>query len=123
VAFHTTNTPTLRQVYAVPTFAKIPVPVEQWTPIVTDFGIMPNWSPDGAGIYHFSLRDGAFCAWLQPVDPETKRPIGAPRPVQHFHSPRLRAVSGAIVTSYVAGGYLYATLTESSGNIWMLHRP
>ena len=34
-----------------------------------DFGIFPNWSSDGTGIYHFSLRDGYMCAWLQAVDP------------------------------------------------------
>jgi hypothetical protein len=88
--------------------------------VVTDFGIQANWSPDGSGVYHFSPRDGTFCAWLQPVDRETKRPIGAPRAVQHFHSPRLRPVAGVIVTNHVADGYMYVTLTESTGNIWML---
>ena len=40
-----------------------------WMPIVPDFGVQPSWAPDGSAVYHFSLRDGAFCAWLQPLDP------------------------------------------------------
>ena len=61
-----------------------------------------------------------MCAWLQAVDPRSQRPIGPPRPVQHFHQPRLRAASRATAASYVAGGALYVTLTETTGNIWTL---
>ena len=70
---------------------------------------------------HFSLRDGAFCVWLQPVDPTTMRPVGVPRAVQHLHEPRLRASVAATASNDVHGGYLYVTLTETIGNIWMLH--
>jgi Tol biopolymer transport system component len=122
VVFHVANTPSLRQVYAVPAAATSPVSVEDWIPIVTDFGMQPSWSADGSGVYHFSLRDGAFCAWLQRVDPATKRPVGAPAAVQHFHQPRLRAVAAAAGTNHVAAGYFYVTLTESSANIWMLNQ-
>ena len=97
------------------------VPFEEWVPIVTDFGNQPSWAEDGRGVYHFSLRDGAFCVWLQPVDPMTMRPVGAPRAVQHLHEPRLRASVAATATNDVHGGYLYVTLTETIGNIWMLH--
>jgi Tol biopolymer transport system component len=120
VAFHTTNSPSLRQIYAVPAFADRPVPPAKWVPVVTDYGVYPDWSPDGAGIYHFSPRDGALCAWLQPLDPSTRRPVGPPRAVQHFHQPRLHAGAGAGADSNLSAGYLYMTLTESFGNIWML---
>ena len=49
-------------------------------------------------------------------------PAGASRAVDHLHHPRLRAVEGAIVTNDVRGGFLYATLTETTGNIWLLKR-
>jgi Tol biopolymer transport system component len=120
VVFHTTNAPDLRQIYAVPAFLGAAVPPDKWVPVVTDFGIQPSWSPDATGVYHFSLRDGFFCVWLQPVDATTKRPIGEPRAVLHLHEPRLRAVARAGPTNDVQGGYLYMTLTEASGNIWML---
>jgi eukaryotic-like serine/threonine-protein kinase len=120
VVFHTTNTPDRRQVYVVRASFDGPLPVEKWVPVSPDFGIYPNWSPDGTGIYYFSLRDGYMCAWLQPVDPRSKRPVGEPRAVQHFHQPRLRAATRATPTNDVRGGALYVTLTEITGNIWML---
>jgi Tol biopolymer transport system component/DNA-binding winged helix-turn-helix (wHTH) protein len=122
VAFHTMNTPSLRQVYAVPTFTERRVSPDSWIPVVADFGMHPAWAPDGSGIYHFSSRDGMFCLWLQPVDPTTKRPVGEPRPIHHFHNPRLRAGTGAVAPSYLAAGHLYVTLTESTANIWLLNR-
>lgn len=122
VVFHTANSPSLRQIYAVPAFGPMPVPVEAWIPVVSDFGLQADWSVDGSGIYHFSLRDGAFCAWLQPLDPQTAHPSGPPVAVKHFHQPRLRAVAGAVASNDVVDGYLYVTLTQTAANIWMLHR-
>jgi hypothetical protein len=75
---------------------------------------------DATGVYHFSQRDGYFCAWLQPVDAASKLPMGKPRAVLHLHEPRLRAAARAMPTNDVQGGYLYMTLTEASSNIWML---
>ncbi|HUE90033.1 MAG TPA: hypothetical protein VMO26_28465, partial [Vicinamibacterales bacterium] len=122
VAFHTTNSPNVRQVYAVATSKGTPVTSQSWVPIVTDHGCHPNWSADGSLVYHFSFRDGAFCPWVQRVDPATKRPLGQPSPVLHLHDPRLRAASGAAATNDVQGGYLYFTATESTGHIWLLER-
>jgi hypothetical protein len=114
-----TNAPTVRQIYVVPVMDK-PVRPNDWIPVVTDFGVYPSWSPDGAGIYHVSNRDGTYCVWLQRLDPVTKRPAGAPQPVQHFHQPRLRAARSAAAANDVRAGYLYITLAETTGNIWML---
>jgi Tol biopolymer transport system component len=120
VTFHTANAPNLRQVYAVAVDFNAPVPADAWVAVAPDFGIYPNWSSDGAGIYYFSFRDGYMCAWLQAVDPRTKHPIGPPRPVQHFHQPRLRAAARARASSSVSNGALYVTLTETTGNIWTM---
>ena len=120
VAFHTTNSPNVRQVYAAPAFQGTPIPPRAWVPIVTDHGCHPNWSHDGAMVYHFSFRDGAFCPWVQRVDPVTRHPIGPPRVVLHLHNARLRAASGAAATNDVQAGYFYFTATETTGNIWML---
>jgi len=122
VVFHTTNAPSIRQIYAVPARRSAPVPFEQWIPVVTDFGIQPSWSPRGDGVYHFSLTDGFFCAWLQAIDPLTRQPSGPPSAVAHLHQPRLQAVEKAVVTNDVRGGFLYATLTEMTGNIWLMRR-
>ena len=120
VVFHTTNSTAVRQIYAVPADQPAAVPVSRWIPVVKDYGIQPAWAPDGRAIYHFSLRDGSYCAWMQPVDPGTARPVGELRVVQHLHDPRLRAASGVIVTNDVRGSFLYVTLTETTGNIWMI---
>jgi Tol biopolymer transport system component len=120
VVFHTTNSLTLRQIYVVPATRDEPVPFNEWIPIATDFGMQPSWSPDGRGIYYFSDRDGAFCLYLQPLEPATKRPIGEPRVARHFHDPRLRPVVATAVTNDAQSGYLYVSLTETTGNIWLL---
>jgi Tol biopolymer transport system component/DNA-binding winged helix-turn-helix (wHTH) protein len=122
LAFHTTNSPNLRQVYAAATSGRTPVAFQSWVPIVTDHGCHPNWSADGSLVYHFSSRDGAFCPWVQRVDKTTKRPLGPPRPVLHLHDARLRAASGAAATNDVQGAYLYFTATESTGHIWLRER-
>lgn len=122
VAFHSTNSPNLRQIYAAATSGQTPVAWQSWVPIVTDHGCHPNWSTDGSLVYHFSFRDGAFCPWVQGVDPATKQPLGPPRPVLHLHDARLRAATGAAATNDVQGGYFYFTATESTGHVWLLER-
>lgn len=122
VAFHTTNAPNVRQIYAAAASGRTAVPVQSWVPIVTDHGCHPNWSRDGSLVYHFSFRDGAFCPWVQRVDPKTKQPVGRPGPVVHLHDPRLRVATGAAATSAVKGGYFYFTATESTGHIWLMDR-
>jgi Tol biopolymer transport system component len=88
IVFHTTNAPSLRQIYAVPALSQVPVPVDAWIPVVPDFGVQPSWVSDGSAIYHSSLRDGAFCAWLQPPVPD--RPAN---PCKRRHV-RARATNG-----------------------------
>jgi Tol biopolymer transport system component/DNA-binding winged helix-turn-helix (wHTH) protein len=120
VAFHTTNSPNVRQIYATRAVAGRATTPQEWVPVVTDHGCHPSWSADGALLYHFSFRDGAFCPWVQRIDLATKRPMGPPRAVLHLHNPRLRAATGAAATNDVQAGYFYFTATESTGNIWML---
>ena len=120
VTFHAATSPNVRHIYTVPVVVEGPVPQRSWVPVVTDQGCHPSWSSNGALLYHFSSRDGAFCPWVQNVDPTTERPIGPPRVVMHFHHPRLRATAGAEAFEDVQAGYLYITLTEATGNIWML---
>jgi Tol biopolymer transport system component len=120
VAFYSANGPDERQVHIVQSTPAHPVLPEQWLTVIDDVGSMPNWSDDGSLLYYISERDGALCLWVQPLDPLTKQSVGPPRAVQHFHQPRLRAGTGAIATTDVRDGYAYITLTETTGNIWML---
>jgi Tol biopolymer transport system component/DNA-binding winged helix-turn-helix (wHTH) protein len=120
VAFHTADAPEVRKVYAARVSLERPIRPDAWVPLVSDHGCHPNWSLDGALLYHFSFRDGAFCPWVQRVDPISKHPVGPPRAVQHLHDPRLRAALGAAATNDVQAGFLYITATETTGNVWML---
>jgi Tol biopolymer transport system component len=120
VAFHTTNAPSVRQIYIAPLSLEKRIPTESWIEVVSDSGVMPIWSRDGTSLYYFSFRDGAFCAWMQTLDPRTGRPAGAPRVVRHFHEPRLRAGFGASPTSDVQDDFLYVTLTETRANLWLI---
>jgi Tol biopolymer transport system component len=119
VAFFAAVSPDKRQVYIIPGAATDRIPSSAWVHVADDSGFQPSWSDDGSKIYYLSERDGAICVWVQPLD-ATKHPIGEPLAVQHFHEPHLRAGTTAIATNDVRAGYLYVTLTETTGNIWML---
>jgi Tol biopolymer transport system component/DNA-binding winged helix-turn-helix (wHTH) protein len=84
----------------------------------------PRWSPNGDLLYFISDRDGHLCLWAQRLDLGTKRPIGAPFPVYHFHNSRLAMINvgtGALEID-VARDKIVMGLGELTGNIWSLKR-
>jgi hypothetical protein len=46
----------------------------------------PRFSPDGARLYFQSNRDGFVCVWTQRLNPGTKRPVGLPEAIEHYHA-------------------------------------
>ncbi|MBL8291895.1 MAG: serine/threonine-protein kinase, partial [Bryobacterales bacterium] len=48
----------------------------------------PWWSPNGRVLYFTSERDGFRCFRAQRLDPVSKRPVGEPIDVKHFHEKR-----------------------------------
>lgn len=94
----------------------------EWFPI-TESNVRadkPRWSPDGTIVYHTADRDGFRCLWAQRVHPTTKRPVGPPSPVYHFHSTRLSIANvgrGGQEIS-VAKDMIVLNLGELTGNIW-----
>jgi len=82
-------------------------------------GCHPSWSVDGSLLYHFSFRDGAFCPWVQRIDPATKRPMGPPRASFTCTIPS-PGINGGRGDHVVRAGYFLLHATESTGNIWML---
>jgi eukaryotic-like serine/threonine-protein kinase len=94
---------------------------EEWIDVTsgTSEDDKPRWSPDDDRIYFLSLRDGFRCLWSQKLDSASKRPIGAPVALKHFHETRL----GMMQTRFdqfelsVAAGRLFLTLAERTGNI------
>jgi dipeptidyl aminopeptidase/acylaminoacyl peptidase len=79
----------------------------------------PWWSPDGNLLYFFSMRDGFACIYAQRLEPASKRPIGEPVPVYHFHRARVRAFVGAWLGPAILPDRIILSLTEGTSNVWL----
>jgi len=97
---------------------------KEWI-VVTEDGEAPNWSPRARLLYFWSNRDGSPCLWAQPLDPTTKRPIGSPLDIQHFHSRGLswRNLYLGTPDIAVAPDKIVFNLGEHTGNIWITDLP
>ena len=88
-------------------------------------GEAPGWSPDARVLYFWSDRDGSPCLWAQHVDPATKRPVGEPIDIQHFHGKGLswRNLYVGAPEIAVARDKIVFNLGEHTGNVWMTNLP
>jgi Tol biopolymer transport system component/DNA-binding winged helix-turn-helix (wHTH) protein len=105
-----------------------PAPEGEWISVTSDEGWAdkPRWSPDGNTIYFISNRDGFFCLWAQRIAHDSKRPIGGPMPVAHFHGSRLSMANigpGGVMQISVAKDKIAFNLGELTGNIWATSLP
>jgi eukaryotic-like serine/threonine-protein kinase len=98
-----------------------------WIPITegSAWDFSPDWSPDGNWIYSLSDRDGFTCVWAHHLDPDTKRPAGAPVGVFHSHGLRLSLRNDIPDTQgvSVANDKVVFSQGEITGNIWMTTLP
>jgi Tol biopolymer transport system component len=97
---------------------------KEWTE-VSDDGDAPSWSPGANFLYFWSERDGSPCLWAQHLDSATKRPVGAPAVIQHFHSRGLSSRNlylGAPGIAVARDKVLF-NLGEHTGNVWMTEVP
>jgi eukaryotic-like serine/threonine-protein kinase len=97
---------------------------EEWIEVTED-GDAPAWAPRGDLVYFWSDRDGSPCLWAQALDPTTKRPIGSPVSIDHFHK---RSLSWKNLYLYapdiaVARDKIVFSLGEHTSNIWMTELP
>jgi eukaryotic-like serine/threonine-protein kinase len=111
------------RIYVAP-FSEDQVPAEDTWILITDgatYEDKNHWSPDGGWIYTLSDRDGFFCVWAYPVDPQTKKPAGPPVAVFHAHGARLSLRNANLVSSElsVAQDKVIFNQGEITGNIWM----
>ena len=98
------------------------VPDSMWIPITdsSESSEKPRWSGDGKTIFYLSNRDSFWCVWGRHFDPASRRIVGNPFVVQHYHEP---AFSPYPVASYlfnlsVAGDLLYLNVAHISGTIY-----
>jgi len=114
-----------RRTVIAPLRGPAPIPEPEWITVIDSETLdrQATWSADGSALYFQSERDGFRCLWSQRLDPTTKRPLGSPFPVQHFHGVQHSMTTaigdpGSISVS-VARNRIVFSLGERAGSIWM----
>ncbi len=81
----------------------------------------PRWSPDGKFLYFIQQQGSFFNVWAAPFDDAAGKPIGTPFQVTRYDSPRHQlSPELGIADIGVSARRLVLTMTEQTGNIWML---
>jgi len=113
--------------FVVPLVDGLPSQDQAWIPIVDEntWADKPRWSPDGATLYFVSQRDGFRCIWSQRLNPLTKRPVGRPVIIQHFHGARqsMANVPIGLLELEITSDRVLLSLGEITGNIWSAGSP
>jgi Tol biopolymer transport system component len=123
IAFHVPFEQNRSSVFIAP-LGQVSAPESDWIRVTEGSGMdsWPFWSPDGRLLYFLSHRDGFRCVWAQPLDFQTKHPVGSPISVLHIHSPRRSLLnwrsSGEMGMSLARDALAFSVL-EITGNIWM----
>jgi serine/threonine protein kinase/Tol biopolymer transport system component len=113
------------RVYITPVENFVPAGPDRWIQLTSgEYSVdHQQFSPDGNTMYFTSTRDGFNCMWALRLDPKTKRPLGAPFPIQHFHGSQ-RSYSGISQTNSmeigVARDKIVTNLDEFHSDIWMM---
>ena len=113
------------RLYVTPVENFVPAGPDQWIQLTNgDYNDdKPQFSPDGNIMYFTSNRDGFICMWALRLNPKTKRPLGAPFPIQHFHNSQ--RVNSSISRSIemeltLAKDKIVTNLDEVHSDIWMM---
>lgn len=116
--------PSHTRIFVIPLHDGTAASEDRWIPITDgeSWDDRPRWSPHGDFIYFYSRRDGFGCIWKQALDQATRRPVGAPSAVHHFHSSRLSIMHMAFnrLGICAVADKLIFNLLETTGNIWMM---
>jgi len=128
IAFQARISPARLQVFIAPFRDGAPGAAErEWIPVTnpSTLGRSAEWSPDGNLLYLASERDGFLCLWAQHLDRVSKRPVGPPLEIYHFHHSRrslTNVPAGGLRISVVSEKIVFP-ICERSGNIWMMQLP
>jgi Tol biopolymer transport system component len=128
IAFHTIPRTDARQVYVAPFRGPALIEQKEWIPVTDGRGMerYAAWSPDGNTLYFLSERDGFRCIRAQRLDPVSKRPVGPPLDIYHFHQARrslMNITDPVYINLQVAVDKAVFALEERTGNIWMTELP
>ncbi len=123
ITFQTVITQSQRRIFVAPLRDWRAPPESGWISI-TDGRTpdrMPAWAPGRDLLYFLSERDGFRCFWAQRLDPATKRPLGDPFVVQHFHYARRSFSPDEFAGLHVSVGpsQIVFPMQQRTGNIWL----
>jgi len=123
VAFHAALESGPTQEFVVPFRGPTVIPESEWI-AVTDgqaWTDAPRWSHDGKTLYYISDADGFRCVWGQPLDANTRKPVGEPFAAHHIHGRKHSIANIAMreVELSVAPGKILYSMGELRGNIWL----
>ena len=114
-----------RRIVVAPFRGPAPIPEREWITVIDSETLdrQAAWSADGNALYFPSQRDGFRCLWSQRLDPATRRPLGSPLPVQHFHGVQ-HSMTTAIgdpgsISISASRSRIVFSLGERAGSIWM----
>ena len=129
IAFAATIAADRTRLFVSPLRAELTAGPEDWMAVTEgeSWDSKPAWHTANALIF-YTRRDNYGCLWKQRLDSVTKRPVGAPASVYHFHTLRLspRTLFEGAFAIAVAQDILLLNQVEITGNIWVtplaLHR-
>ncbi len=113
------------RIYVTPIENFIPAGSDHWVQLTTGeyHDDKQQFSPDGNTMYFTSNRDGFTCLWALRLDPKTKRPMGVPFAIEHFHGTQ-RMYSGISESNHmevnVTRDRIITNLDEFHSDIWMV---
>lgn len=115
---------TRRQIFIAPVRNGVAADEREWIAITDGSGLDRNavWSPKGNLLYFLSERDLFRCFWAQRLDSASKRPLGRPFPVYHFHQARRSLMQYQEVAGIglsVTRDKIVFSMAETNGNIWL----
>ena len=113
------------QLFVAPAGESALVAPSRWIALtdLQHFDAQPQWSRDGQKVYFTSNRDGSgsICLWALRLDPVTKRPLGPPFAVRHFHgTPRPHTLYPVFS---IGSDRMVISLDQVQGDLWMMHLP
>jgi serine/threonine protein kinase len=113
----------LEQLFIAPVDTGLPVEAARWITVteLKYFDAGPKWSRDGKMLYFTSNRDGSTCLWAVRLNPATKKPIGEPFPVRHFHTSPGHYVLYPVFS--LGPDRIVISLEQVQSDLWMMQLP
>src|SRR5262249_14418876 len=111
------------KLYTAPFHAEQSIPETEWI-MTAQRGLQPAWAPDGNSIYFIrrgSANASAATMYRQPLDPATKRPVGAPTVFHRFDG--FVFANGVDNPIVVAQDRIILFMGEPNSDLWAIDLP